>query len=153
MTQYERYEYLTTCLKETLQYIRSNECSISNTQDTSQIFPNSSSKTCEDEKEWLINAVKDSITTLKIYKELRKIINWDTNIPISDRTAWIQRPDMISNKLIDSKWRLTFVKWISKILMILSPKVTEFKEIRLICNQMRRVEKIWSPIRSKKNIH
>lgn len=153
MSQFERYEYLLFILKEKLASIRNNDYSMANTQDTSQILPNLNLKNNEDDKEFLAIAIKDSIETLKIYKELRKIISWDSDIPVSDRTAWIQNPDNAFNKFIDSKCRLTFKKWIGKILMTLSPNIIEFKELRLIWNQMRRIEKIWSPMRSKKNIH
>ena len=153
MSQFERYEYLLFILKEKLVSIRNNDYSMANTQDTSQILPSLNLKNNEDDKEFLAIAIKDSIETLKIYKELRKIISWDSDIPVSDRTAWIQNPDNAFNKFIDSKCRLTFMKWIGKILMTLNPNIIEFKELRLIWNQMRRIEKIWSPMRSKKNIH
>ena len=75
MSQFERYEYLLFILKEKLASIRNNDYSMANTQDTSQILPNLNLKNNEDDKEFLAIAIKDSIETLKIYKELRKIIS------------------------------------------------------------------------------
>ena len=82
-----------------------------------------------------IRILTDSIDIMKIYKEMRKIISMPYN-EIDDMTR----------RIIDTKWRLTFIKCVTRAEHKLNHDIHEFKALKCRLLQARRIEqKIASP--------
>ena len=93
-----------------------------------------------------IKILNDSIDIMKIYKEMRKIILMPyKNTEIDD----------IDQRMIDTKCRLTFIKWITQIEHKLKHGIYEFKELKCSLLQAKRIEqKIVSPaIRNRRKFY
>lgn len=73
MSQYEMYEHLLHLLKDTMRTVKSDQVA-GNNLSTLPPLHNIMAQSSEDERETLVNFLTDSMEVLKIYKELRKII-------------------------------------------------------------------------------
>ena len=123
MKQHELWEHLISKIKSTKHEITSHDIS-------EQSMNN-------------LRVLNDWIEVLKIYKEMRKIISMSFNSPEFSSPEEIE----FSEWIIDKKWRLTFIKWLSNVNSMLDYEIAEFKKIKLLCIQIKRIEeRICSPV-------
>ena len=94
----------------------------------------------------IIKLITEAIQSLVLYRELRKIIKDDFEIT-NFKSNMSHNSIKSSEKLLDLKWRHTFLQWINKVMKILSPKIKEFQSIQRLWTQIKHVEEISSPKR------
>ena len=92
----------------------------------------------------IIKLITEAIQSLVLYRELRKIIK-NNSETTNYKSNTSQNSIDSSEKLLDLKWRHTFLQWINKVMKILSPKIKEFQNIQRLCLQIKHVEEISSP--------
>lgn len=128
MKQYELWEYLISIVKITKHEIASHSIS-------EQSINN-------------LRILNDCIEVLKIYKEMRKIISMSF-----DNSEFVPPEVAEFNEcIVDKKCRLTLIKCLTNVNSLLDYGVAEFKKIKLLCTQIKRIEeRIWSPVQIKRD--
>lgn len=89
-----------------------------------------------------LELIVQSIEAIKIYKEMRKIIS----MSFENDEDILPEKLRLNNMIIDDKCRLTLLKCIDRIYSIINYDISDFREIKWLMSQIKRIEnKIMSP--------